>query len=318
MSRVALLHSPLATERSTTGIRMALATAGHDVVPVAAGPGLVARLTEIEPAAVFNNAPGLKTKSEQPSIVGLLELSGIPFTGSGLAAQVICQHKALTKRLLAQAGLATAGFVTLTCRNDLARLTGQSGSPFGFPALLKPEAEGSSRGISADSVVADQAALTRQAERLFDEFGGPVLVESYLPGREFTVGVFGNPAAALPPVEIAFGDGGFYSHQVKQADAVRTVCPAVVPPALAAELQALAVAAFTAVGARDYARVDIRLDAAERPVVLEINAQPGLTPEYSDFPKAAAAAGMPYHDLIARLVALALQRRESEPLPRGA
>lgn len=309
MNRIALLHSPLATARSTAAIRDALGVAGFEAVPVAAGPGLTDRLCEIRPDAVFNNAPGLRTKSEQPNIVGLLEMSGLPFTGSGLAAQVICQHKGLTKRLLEQAGVATAGFAVLGNRADQAHLFDGRGLPFTYPALLKPEAEGSSRGISAGSVVTDRAGLELQAERLWREFDGSVLIESFLPGREFTVGIIGDPPQVLPLIEIAFADAGFYTHQVKEADSVKTVCPADAPPELAAAVQQLAVAAFQAVGARDCARVDIRLDGSGRPVVIEINAQPGLTPNYSDFPKAAAVAGIPFPELVARLTRFALQRR---------
>ncbi|MGE5559683.1 MAG: D-alanine--D-alanine ligase family protein [Chloroflexota bacterium] len=312
MSRVALLHSPLATERSTAGIYAALAAAGHEPVSVAAGPNLIGRLCEIRPDVVFNNAPGLATKSEQPNIVGMLEMAGYPFTGSGLATQVICQHKGLAKRLLQQAGVATAGFAVLGDRADLARLFDRPELPFTYPALLKPEAEGSSRGISAASVVADRAALAQQAERIWSEFGGAVLVESFLPGREFTVGVLGDPPAALPPVEIVFAGQGFYTHQVKEADAAKTLCPAPATPELTEAVQRLAVAAFRAVDARDYARIDIRLDAAGQPVVIEINAQPGMTPDYSDFPKAAAAGGVPFPQLVARLVELALRRRREQ------
>jgi len=90
MSRVALLHSPQASARSTTAIREALRAAGHEALMLAAGPNLAARLAELQPDAVFNNAPGLRRKSEQPHIVAALEMAGVPFTGSGLAAQIIC------------------------------------------------------------------------------------------------------------------------------------------------------------------------------------------------------------------------------------
>lgn len=308
MSRVALLHSAQASPRSTAAIREALLAAGHDAVTVDAGPNLPARLAELQPDAVFNNAPGLRQKSEQPHIVAALEMTGRPFTGSGLAAQVICQHKGLAKRVLVQAGVPTAGFAVLRDQGDLERLLAAERPAFRYPALLKPEADGSSRGIGQDSVVTDAAGLRRLAERLWREFPGPILVETFLPGREFTVGVLGNPPRALPPVEIAFDRTGFYTHQVKEADAVETVCPARTTSELAAELQQLALAAFLAVGARDYGRVDIRLDEAGRPAVLEINAQPGMIPGYSDFPKAAAAAGISYAELVARLVQLALGR----------
>lgn len=308
MSRVALLHSPQASARSTTAIREALRAAGHEALMLAAGPNLAARLAELQPDAVFNNAPGLRRKSEQPHIVAALEMAGVPFTGSGLAAQIICQHKGLAKRVLAHAGVPTADFAVLRDQGDLERLLAAERPAFGYPALLKPEAEGSSFGIGTDSVVTDADGLRRLAERLWREFPGPILVEAFLPGREFTVGVLGEPPAVLPPVEIAFDGTGYYTHQVKEADAVETICPARTTPELAAELQRLALAAFLAVGARDYARVDIRLDEAGWPFVLEINAQPGMVPGYSDFPKAAAAAGITYEELVAHLVQLALGR----------
>lgn len=301
--RVALVHSPLALPASTAAILVALRELGHDAVPLIAGPDLLNDIQVWAPDVIFNNAPGIRRKAEQPCIVALLELTGRPFTGSGLVAQIICQQKDLAKQVLRQAGVATADFQPVAADADLDRLPEMA-----WPVLVKPAAEGSSRGISAASVVSDRAALRRQVAQVRSDFGGTVLVEQFLPGREFTIGVLGQPPCALPPVEIGFATGRFYTHQVKEADLAPTVCPADLDPDLADQVTVVAVAAFRAVGARDYARVDVRLDASGQPMVIEINAQPGLAPGYSDFPKAAACAGCGFASLVSRLLDLALTR----------
>ncbi|MEW6301472.1 MAG: D-alanine--D-alanine ligase, partial [Thermodesulfobacteriota bacterium] len=145
-------------------------------------------------------------------------------------------------------------------------------------------------------------------------YGGPVLAEEFIEGREFTVGVLGNrPPKALPVVEVNFaaagrGARGFYSHELKSQDVIGTECPANVEVSLAEELQRLAVEAFRALECSDCARVDFRVDGEGRPYILELNTLPGMKERYSDFPKAAAVAGYSYERLVLALLDLAAER----------
>lgn len=272
---------------------------------------LVNRLKTQRPKVVFNLIEGFGGHSAGESwVTALLELMGIPYTGCPPEAQGLCRQKGRTKALLAGFGLPTAAFAVVREGEPLPSLP--------FPLIVKPEGEDASLGIDQGSVVIEESSLRDRIDLVRGRHGGAVLVETYLPGREFNVGVIGreNPRA-LSVAEVVYnGDDGAWpilTYDAKwspgSAEDLRSpvLCPAEMERGLAEELQDLAVRAFVAAGCRDVARVDFRLDAAGRPMILEINPNPDLDPN-AGWARALKASGLEYADTLASFVAAAKDR----------
>lgn len=293
-------YGPTQANLTYRAVVKALKDRGYEVVGLPATSDLVRELERPRVDVVFNLATGVSQKAKQAHIVALLEMSGKPFTGSGMGAQVLGIRKDLAKQLFLARGINTPAFTVWQ------RPKGDRGG-LSFPLIVKPVGEGSSMGIWADSIVRDDRALRAAVARVMDTFHEPVLIEEYIQGREFTIGVLGDDC--LPIEEIIF-PGEIYEYPVKERDAVQTICPARIPEDLAAEMRNMALEAFRAIGCEGYARVDLRVDKEGRPFILEINTLPGLQPGYSEFPRMAEAAGMSYADLVERILNLALRRAE--------
>jgi D-alanine-D-alanine ligase len=241
---------------------------------------------------------------EDGSIQGVLELLGIPYQGSAVASSAVAMHKARTKVVYRQAGLAVARDWTVTGGGvDWEQVARQ----LGLPLVLKTGLSGSSVGVE---VVADLASLALRGEAMLAETDA-LVVEEWLDGREFTSAVIEDTAGrahALPAVEIIPRGDGWFDYATKyDPEAVDEICPCDIPPALEEELGRLALVAHQVLGCRDYSRTDFILDEKGRPRLLETNTLPGLTPA-SLFPKAAAAAGMDFDAIVDRLVSLAAGR----------
>ncbi|HTX98706.1 MAG TPA: ATP-grasp domain-containing protein [Bacteroidota bacterium] len=279
------------------------------------------KLRKLRPMFVFNIAEGLHGVSREAQVPAMLEFLRIPYLGSDPLTLALCLDKARTKEILAYHGIPTAPFTVVTSRGDLHHL--HTSSP-GYPAIVKPLHEGSSKGIYNSCVVRSAAELQHEIETVLDVYGQPALVEEFLPGREFTVAILGNgaDARALPIVEISFdalpdGVNPIYSYEAKwiwdQAENPLEIfeCPARIDEALRAEIEHNCLKAYRHLGCRDWSRIDVRLDDAGRPHILEINPLPGILPRPEDnscFPKAARAAGMTYSQLINAVLDVALRR----------
>jgi D-alanine-D-alanine ligase len=249
------------------------------------------------------------TWGEDGKIQGLLDILGVPYTGSGVLASALAMDKELAKRVLTAAGLdVPRGVVVMaSAADDLARAR-----EIGLPVFVKPVASGSSVGASIVDRDGDLARAIDEAVRADPD--GRALVEERIGGRELTVAVIGNDELqALPVIEIktkrAFFD---YSAKYDQGES-EEICPAEIPPAVAAHAQELAIRAHRALGCRGMSRTDFMWDPADTPhakprgmVVLEVNTIPGMTAN-SLLPKAARAAGIAFGDLLARLVDWALE-----------
>ncbi len=289
-------------------IREAIESYGHEVVELEATPELAAVLPPSGIDVAFNIAEGIEGRARESQVPALLELLGIPYTGSDPTAIALSLDKGLAKRLVQQVGLLTPPFVLMA--------TGKERLPKGwtFPAIVKPVAEGSSRGVSRTSVVEDEKALRQLVAEQSGRYRQAMLVEAFLPGREFTLGLLGERRPrVLPPLEVCFTDPsnprpvyGFDNKFYSQG--VELHVPAQVEPALGKELQRVARAAFTALGCRDVARIDVRLDAEGRACFIECNPLPGLAPGFSDLCLIANACGMEYRTLIGEILASALRR----------
>ncbi|MGM0575446.1 MAG: D-alanine--D-alanine ligase family protein [Myxococcota bacterium] len=296
----------------------ALASFGHDVLPLEATPDLLGHLQHARLDVAFNIAEGLRGRSREAVVPALLELLDIPYTGSDPATLALTLDKGLAKRIVREAGVPTPRFAVLTSpRQRLPR-------DLRYPVIVKPVAEGSSKGVVGRSVAEDEADAREAAGALLDRYGQPALVEEFLPGREFTVGLLGDRRPeVLPLMEIVFGEQGTphpvyaFAHKQDAADAVRYEVPARVEPALRREIASVALRAFRALGCRDVARIDLRLDRDGRPGFIECNPLPGLTPGWSDLCLIAEAAGMDHASLVGRILRPALRRRREQVRARG-
>ncbi len=291
-------------------IRQALQSHGHDVVMLEANAELPPTLADAGVDLVFNIAEGVAGRNREAAVPALCELMGLPYTGSDAATLSIALDKALSKKVLLQHGIKTAEFQVMETGRE--RLSAK----LRFPLIVKPNQEGSSKGVSASaSVVDDEAQLRSVVREIIDRYRQPALVEDYITGREFTVGLLGERRPrVLPPMEIIFKDATnkrpVYDFQIKQ-DWERHVayeCPAKLSPAELRAIEKTAREAFMSLDCRDVARVDLRMTAAGEVFVIEINPLPGLTPGYSDLCLIAAAAGIDYRDLIGEILAGGLKR----------
>jgi D-alanine-D-alanine ligase len=258
--------------------------------------------------AVFNLCEGLDGDSgKEPLYAAFLELLGVPFTGNRHDAMRLCLDKGLCKSVLANAGVPTPAYRVFKALPDV-----EAVADLPYPMIVKPAREDGSLGIDDDSVVAYPAALLGAVGRVLENFG-PAIAEAYLPGREFNVGVLETPDGprALPAAELVYtyapGKPLILTHRAKWiTDAPEygqsvPHCPAEVDDHLRDALAHTAEAAFRALGCRHYARVDMRLDAAGTPMVIDLNPNPDISAS-AGLARAVRASGTSYEDFIHTLV----------------
>lgn len=253
---------------------------------------------------VFNICEGLHGTARESQVPAILDVYNIPYTFSDTLVTAYCLDKALTKTILREHNLATPDFFKISSVEEL------SSKKLKFPLFAKPVAEGTSKGVALNSKVENQEQLKIVVQELLAKFKQPVLVESYLPGREFTVGILGtgedaNLLGALEIILNANAEQEVYSYANKEN------CEELVEYNLAEnveEVEQLALQAWKVLGCRDAGRVDIRLDAQGNPSIVEVNPLSGLHPTHSDLPMLATAVGMKYEKLIAAIVSSATKR----------
>jgi D-alanine-D-alanine ligase len=292
------------------GICAALKRAGASTVMVDAAPDLVAHLMRAKVDLVFNIAEGAGGRGREAEVPAMLEMAGIPYTGSDPTTLCIALDKALTKRLLKTYRVRTPGYIV--CSGADAKLDGVK-----YPVIVKPDAEGSSKGISDVSVAENEGELRAALEKNLAAYGGEMLVEEYIHGREFTVGVLGNggDAKVFEPMEIVYkkktqGDYCVYSYNVKQdyTKFVDYVCPAALNPSETRSMKQTALKIYNALRCRDFARMDFRMSPEGKIYFIEINPLPGLAPGYSDYPMLAEFCGVGYDALITAIYSAAVKR----------
>ncbi len=280
----------------------------HDVTLIEATEEAYPALLAVKPDIVFNIAEGLRGPSREAQIPAILEMLGIPYTGSDSLTLGICLDKSRAKEILSHHKILTPPFAVINSLHQLSKLD------FSLPCIVKPLHEGSSKGIYNASVVRTDEELHRQVKRIIGEYEEPALVEKFLTGREFTVAILGNDSdiRILPIVEIRFDSlpddvNPVYSYEAKWIwDTIENPidvheCPAKIPSKLQKEIEDVCRNAYRILRCRDWCRIDIRLDEHGHPNVLELNPLPGILPnpeEHSCFPQAARSAGMDYNTLI--------------------
>lgn len=307
-------------------IEDALLSRGHQVIPLEADITLPDSIRQANPDICFNIAEGHHGDGRESHVPALLEMLDIPYTGSKVVAHALSLDKAAAKHVWHDLGLPTAAFQV--CRRGDERLAPR----LSFPLFVKPVREGTGMGINGQSVVHDEVELREQVRWVIQTYRQPALVEPYLPGREFTVGLIGNTPAPgerrwnglydeqgfhlFPVLEIdpTTGTGhGLYNAEAKsytpgEEGAPAYLCPADIPATLEAELQRLAVMAFESIGALDVGRADFRLGSDDQPYLLEINTLPGLNPVVSDLCIMARTEGIHHTVLINEILNLAVER----------
>ncbi len=307
-------------------IRAAIESDGHQTVFIPADRDLPYALKEVRPDICFNIAEGLGGDAREAQTPALLEMLRIPYTGSRVLTNAIALDKTLTKRIWRDRRLPVAPFQEFTFGDEPLR------PELRFPLFVKPAREGTGMGVDANAVVHNEAELRERVAYLIRAYQQPALVETFLPGREFTVGILGRPDAPMysrhpewydadgfhrfPVLELDSSVSvtpGIYSQMAKSQEigsegAPLYLCPAPIDPELTRKLQYLAYRAHAVLGALDVSRTDIRLDAEGQPRLLEINPLPGLTPDYSDLCLMAKAEGIAYEDLILEILYLGASR----------
>jgi D-alanine-D-alanine ligase len=301
----------------------ALLDGGHRVISLEADETLVDTIRQANVDICFNIAEGQRGEARESQVPALLEMLGIPYTGSKVLAHALSLDKAAAKRVWRDCGLPTTPFQVFR-RGDECLERGLD-----FPLFVKPVREGSGMGINGRSVVWDEAGLRAQVRWVIHSYKQPALVEAFLPGQEFTVGVLGNRTMPWEQAPSLYDERGYHVFPVLEIDVsplreaeglynsyakterpldLDYLCPALIEDGLTEDLQGLAVHAFEAIGALDVARVDFRLGSDGMPYLMEINTLPGLNPTYSDIVIAARAEGMAYRVLVNEILNLAVDR----------
>lgn len=295
-------------EATIEGVRRALVSGGHEVVRIGHVRNLLRRLPDLGVDIVFNICEGLGNRNRESQVPVILDLYNIPFVGSDGLTLGLTLDKAMAKKVFFADHIPTARYFVA----DTGSFNGCLDA-LKFPLIVKPNHEGSSKGISEDSIVHDKKSLKKQVDRIVATYRQHALVEEFIAGSEFTVLVIGNEKPkALPPVQIQIlgnkdlGNLLYTSRRLSSTD-VQYLCPADISGALDKKLRETAERAFVSVECRDFGRVDMRVDRRGRPYVLEINPLPSLSTE-DVFPLVAKAAGLSYNQLIVRIVDVALRR----------
>lgn len=307
-------------------IRAALETDGHQTVFIQADENLPFVLREEKPDICFNIAEGLGGDAREAQIPALLEMLRIPYTGSRVLANGISLDKTLTKRIWRDRRLPVAPFQEFAIGDEPLR------SDLEFPLFVKPAREGTGMGVDMNAIVKNEKELRERAEYIVNTYQQPALVETFLPGREFTVGILGRADAKLYSRHPEWYEkDGFHRFPILELDMTRSVtplvyskeskskevgeegapgyvCPAELEPELEKKLKYYALRAHQLLNALDVSRTDIRLDEQGNPRVMEINTLPGLTPDYSDLCLQSKAEGIRYEDLILEILYLGASR----------
>lgn len=312
-------YSEFDSEETIKSIVDALRAGGHEVYLVEADKGLLNWLQNNRVDIVFNIAEGLHGASRESQVPAILDFLNIPYTGSGVLALSVALNKALAKKLFGQADIPTPKYRLFKTPDDI------SDVDLKYPLIVKPNSEGSAKGISISSVVWNKIELIREVECTHKTYNQEIIVEEFIEGKELTVGILGNGSPfVLPILEIDFSSckrsGEFfytwkvkeYEKEVDESLGLTPIwhCPARLTEEESRKVIDVALRAHSLIGCVDFSRIDIRLSKDGIPYVLEVNPLPGLDPKDSNLPYIAERAGLSYADLINKILELALERHK--------
>jgi len=306
------------SEDTINAIICALKTKGHAVDAIDVEyPNLISYFRKNRVDLVFNIAEGKCGKFRESEVPAILDYLNIPYTGSNTFSLALAMNKALTKKILKAENIPTPRFQVFTKGNE------ELDYDLKFPLIVKPNCEGSAKGINISNVVNNKESLFKKIQETIDIYKQEALVEEFIDGKELTVGILENgKTTILPILEIDFStcsNSGeyFYSWRMKEYQGNAELglvptfyCPARLEQEIETRVKETALKTHRAVGCLDISRTDIRLSPDGVPYVLEINPLPGLNPKESNFPIMAYAAGMNYDELIDAILMSAAQRRK--------
>lgn len=320
----------LDSEETIQAVAGALISGGHEVILLEADENFAGKLKAARPEIVFNIAEGVKGDSRESQVPAICELLGIPYTGSAVLTLSICLNKARTNEVLSCNDIKVPPSQEFYTRDDVLRLKTE------FPLIVKLLHEGSSMGLSEKSVVENEEALRDQVDFLIRTYHEPVLVQKFIMGREFTVGILGNrDPFALPITEITFQNPngsinpfGIVTfslddevlpmiEQVRGKQFLKdfksriiphqSMCPAEISPELTERIIRIAIQAFKAMECQDWCRIDFRMGSGEQLYVLELNPIAGIAPG-NWLPNSARAVRINYDRFINKILDIAMER----------
>jgi D-alanine-D-alanine ligase len=307
-------------------IQASIESDGHSTIFIPADNNLPYTLRDASPDICFNISEGLGGDGREAQVPALLEMLRIPYTASRVEANAISLDKTMTKRVWRDHGLPIAEFQEFATGNE------PVSRALHYPLFVKPAREGTGMGVDSGAIVYNEQQLRQRASWVISSYHQPALVEEFLPGREFTIGVLGRPdAARFSPHPDLYRKNGFHRFPTLEVDSSRSItpgvyghhckvlnfgdegmpgimCPANISYELAERMHTLAMRAHLAIGAVDISRVDMRLNAQGKPVLIEINTLPGLTPAFSDLCIIGQAEGLSYRNLILEILYLGASR----------
>lgn len=298
------------SEITIDGIEDALRQLGHQTDRIGNARRLTSRLAAGDRwDLVFNICEGLHGLAREAQVPAMLDVFEIPYTFSDPLLMALCLHKGMTKTIVRDAGVPTPRFAVVQRLADLRTLNLE------YPLFAKPIAEGTGKGVDGASVIRDPDQLTSVCERLLSRFRQPVLVEEFLPGREFTVAILGTadeaePVGTMEIVLLDTAEPGSYSYINKEEFKQRVVYPRVTArdDAVVREAEAVALKAWRSLGCRDAGRIDLRCNAKGQPQFIEVNPVAGLHPIHSDLPFICYNEEYTYVEIIDRIVRSAARR----------
>lgn len=297
------------SEETIDAIRDVLEGDGHEVIKLGGDTGLIDRLRRTPIDIVFNIAEGFGGRNREALIPALLEFLNIPYTGSDPLTLSLTLDKSMAKRVVMSEGITTPRFKKVERMEDL------DGLDVPYPLFVKLCYEGSSKGVRLDSKILDRPSLKKKTRWLLESYHSPLLVEEFVDGPEFTVGIVGNKDPTIlgvMQVEIRGipQEEAIYSMEVKREWEERVCyhCPPPVGEKLLKKIEDVALRSYRVLECRDVSRVDIRMGKDETPYFLEINPLPGLSPIYGDLPIMARRMGWDYAQLVGTIFRHALKR----------
>jgi len=305
------------SEETINSVIAALKIKGHSVEAIDVEyPALFSYFRKNRVDMVFNIAEGKHGRFRESEVPAVLDYLNIPYTGSDTFSLALALNKTLTKKILKAENIPTPNFQLFVKGTELLD------SDLRFPLIVKPNCEGSAKGINKTNVVGNATDLMIKVKECINIYRQEALVEEFIEGKELTVGILENgKTRVLPILEIDFSNcekSGeyFYSWKMKEFQGNRELglvpefyCPARLTKEIEEKIKDVALRTHRAVGCLDISRTDIRLDKNNVPYVLEINPLPGLDPKESNFPIMAYAAGMKYEDLIEAILLSASERK---------
>jgi D-alanine-D-alanine ligase len=297
------------TPATIEGLTNAIEAFGHQPIPIGDGKKLFQFLSSNKVDLVFNIAEGYNGRAREAQIPALLDMMQIPYVGSDAVTLGVALDKVMTKQIMKAERIPTAPFLKVSRAEDL------NGVPLRFPLFAKPVHEGTGKGIDATSKIMNYPKLKSKVKFLIKTYKEPVLIEEYLEGDEYTVGIVGTPPKVIGTMQIVFDTSkseDFYSYHVKEdyESLVHYICPPKMDSDKLQQIEDMALHSYRVLDCKDFGRVDLRCDAEGNPHFLEINPLAGLNPQHSDLSIIARHNGIHYEDLIGRILQSAFTRHK--------